>query len=117
MTSLDLRFLSGPAMLVLGVCFLILAARLWWVHPVNRVFRIGRYVTEEGIRAVVRLRVTFIAFGSFLTFYGLASVVFWFTERGVFDPLVQFLGSLGAGLGVWAAGMALLDLWRLWKLR
>lgn len=111
----DARILAGPALLALGAGFLFLSLRLWMVRPLNRVFRLGPYVTEAGMRAVLRLRFTSFAFGSFLAVQGLANVIFWFGERHVYNPLVQLLGSLGAGLGVWAASLMGLGLWRLYR--
>lgn len=98
----DLRFLTGPAMMVMGGFFLFVALRLWRVHPVNRVFRLGPYVTQEGMVALLNLRLTLFSYGAFLAVYGTASVVYWYLRRDVSDPLVQFLGSLGTGLAIWA---------------
>ena len=113
----DPRFLAGPALIAMGGCHLFVAARLWFVHPLNRVFRLGPFVTEAGIRAVINMRMTLLSYGSSLTTYGLASCVFWFSDRGVFDPLVQFLGSLATGLLIWAAIMSLRFIARLWLVR
>jgi hypothetical protein len=112
----DPRFLAGPAMLVLGAGFCFLAMRLWLVRPLNRVFRLGPYVTEQGMRAVLNLRFTSFAFGAFLVVQGLSSVVFWWGEQEVYDPLVKLLGSLGAGMGLWAAGLMTRGLYRLYRL-
>lgn len=99
----DLRFLTGPAMLLMGGFLIFVAVRLWRVHPVNRVFRLGPYVTEAGMVALLGLRFTILSYGLFLSAHGLASCVYWYVRRAVHDPLVQFLGSLSAGLGIWAA--------------
>lgn len=105
-------------MLMIGVAFIAISLRLWLVHPVNRVFRIGPFVTERGMRAVLNLRLLFFGLGAFLSTQGAAGVVFWFfRDRRVDDPLVQFLGALGAGLGLWAGAMIASALIRVWQAR
>lgn len=101
----DLRFLTGPAMLLMGGFLIFVAFRLWRVHPVNRVFRLGPYVTEAGMVALLNLRFAIMSYGLFLFAQGMASAVFWYVRRAVDDPLVQFMGSLSAGLGIWAAAI------------
>lgn len=110
--TLDPRMLSGPALITLGGMFLFLGWRLWRVHPLNRVLSLGPFVTERGMRAVIGMRLSFVAFGLFLSVQGMVSVIFWFARRDVNDPTVAFLGALAAGLGLWAAGMALWGLSR-----
>lgn len=105
-------------MAVIGLSFLFLVYRLWWVHPINRVLKLGPFVTERGIRAVLGLRMTLLSFGVFLLAQGSASIVYWyFRARQADDPLVQFLGSLAAGLGVWAAVQAITQVVRVCRIR
>ena len=112
----DPRILTGPLMIALGSGFLFLSARLWWVRPLNRVFRLGPYVTEQGMRAVLNLRFTSFAFGAFLAVQGLTMTVFWWLrDREINDPLVQALGSLSTGLGVWAVLLMARGIWRVWR--
>ncbi len=111
----DPRFLTGPAMMLMGAVLLVFAVRMWRVHPVNRVLRLGPYVTEAGMIALLNMRMTLLSYATFLLVYGLASVVFWYARREVNDPLVQFLGSLGTGLGLWAAGNSLVAFWRVYR--
>lgn len=102
-------------MIVLGGLMLFLAIRMWLVHPLNRVFRLGPFVTPRGIEAVLRLRLTLLLLGAFLFVQGLTSAVFWWARRDVSDPVVQYLGSLGAGLGIWAAVLLTTAVLRLWR--
>ncbi|WP_203309753.1 hypothetical protein [Sphingomonas beigongshangi] len=111
----DARLLVGPAMLALGLGFLVLSIRLWAVRPLNRVFRLGPFVTERGMKAVLNLRFTSFAFGAFFVVQGLTAITFWFGSQDIQNPLVQALGSLGAGLGVWAVVLMYRGLWRVWK--
>lgn len=111
----DPRMLAGPSLVVLGALHLFIAYRLWRVHPLNRVFRLGPYVTERGIKAVIETRLLLAILGLFFVVFGLAGIVFWFARRDVNDPVVSFLGSLGAGLGLWAAALATYSVLRLWR--
>lgn len=113
--TFDPRMITGPALVVMGALFLLMAWRLWRVHPLNRVFRLGPYVTEQGMKEVIRLRLTFASFGLFFLVQGATGIVFWYHSRDVNDPLVAFLGSLAAGLGVWAAYMAAVRLLWIWR--
>ncbi len=99
----DLRILTGPCLLIVGGFFLAMAWRLWRVHPINRAIRLGPYVTVEGMRAVLGLRMLLFSYGAFFTAMALANIAFWYVRTAVNDPLIQFLGSLAAGLGIWAA--------------
>lgn len=118
MTGFEARVLTGPAMLVIGSLFLWVAYRLWAVSPINRVFRLGPYVTEEGIKAVVRLRLYFLALGLFLTMQGMSNITFWFIAgRNIQSFAVQFQGSLAAGFAVFAAVKTVVVMLRLWRAR
>ena len=115
---MDLRIVTGPAMLVIGGLILLLAYRLWWLHPINRVFRIGPFVTERGLRALLDMRQVFLAIGAFLTAQGAASVVFWaFAGGDVQHGATRFLGSLSAGCGVWAAIAVGVTAYRIWRIK
>lgn len=111
----DPRMIAGPALIVLGLLMLFVTQKLWLSHPLDRARRLGPFVTEAGLRAVVELRLTLVAFGLFLSMQGVASVVYWYFRREVDDPLVTFLGSCAAGLGVWAASLAVARGFRLWR--
>ncbi|MBI0474209.1 hypothetical protein D9601_02365 [Sphingomonas sp. MA1305] len=111
----DARLLVGPAMLALGLGFVFLSVRLWAVRPLNRVFRLGPFVTEKGMVAILNLRFTSFAFGAFFVVQGLTAIIFWYGTQDIRNPLVQALGSLGAGLGLWAVFLMYRGLWRVWR--
>lgn len=112
---MDPRYLTGPAMIIVGLFFLFQACRLWFVHPINRVMRLGRYVTEEGLVAILNLR-------SLLLFYGLAGLegglyrcYYWFGNKEVDDPNVRFLGSAETMLMIICAYLSLTKGYHLWR--
>lgn len=114
--SFDPRLLTGPSLIVIGAVFLFLGLRLWIVHPVNRVLRLGPFVTEEGLGVVIRLRVLLTNLGLFFLTNGAASVRFWFVaDRKLDDPIVAVLGGMAGVFAVSAAIVTLHALWRWWR--
>lgn len=111
----DARLLVGPAMLVIGAALIAISMRLWLVRPVNRVWKLGPFVTEAGLKAVLNLRFTFFAMGAFLSVQGLTAITFWFGYQDIRNPLVALLGTLAAGLSFWAVYLTIAGLWRLWR--
>ncbi|HEX8412458.1 MAG TPA: hypothetical protein VF637_01030 [Sphingomicrobium sp.] len=110
----DPRFLAGPAQLVVGLLLLGISYRLSWVHPVNRVFRLGPYVTPEGLEVLLRLRLTMFSFGCMLVSGAASRITYWFAARDVYNKWVVLFGSLEAGLAMWAASLAVVAGYRLW---
>lgn len=58
---------SAFAFYVIGGSLLWLATVMWREHPINRVFRLGPYVTEKGLRALLGLWPFLFLFGAFVT--------------------------------------------------
>ena len=114
---LDPRYLTGPALIVVGTLLLYIANRLWMVHPINRVFRLGPFVTAEGMESLLRMRVTFLAFGLLLTESGVYRCAYWYFDQRVDAPWIMFLGALETGLSLWAACLALIGGFRIWRAR
>ena len=111
------RVLTGPAFFVLGLVFSWIVLRIWLVHPINRVFRLGPYVTERGIAAVLTMRPIFLAYALLGLTNGTTRMVYWFAVRSPNAPIIKFLGSLEAGLSVWAAFLTVKATIRLWRAR
>ncbi len=108
------RLFTGPAFIVIGAFLLTIALRLWVVHPVNRVFRLGPYVTERGMVALLNGRTTFLCFGLLGIVSGLTRTIYWFVTPEVNAPGVRYLGSLETGLALWAAYLSVRTAVRLW---
>ena len=60
------HFATACAYLFIGGALLHLAARMWFSHPINRVFIFGPYLTEEGLRAVLKSWPLVFLFGAFI---------------------------------------------------
>lgn len=115
---IDPRILTGPALIVIGGFLVTIALRLYIVHPVNRVFRLGPFVTERGLVAVLRMRVIFLCYGMFFLTQGMTSTTYWFVvSQDVDNPFVVAFGSFGAAFAIGAAYFTLVAAWRLWRLK
>lgn len=114
---MELRFFTGPAFLIVGALMLTIALRLWLVHPINRVFRIGPFVTERGMKAILRMRMVFASFGALTFESGVYRCSYWFFSQNVHASVVVFLGSLESGLAGWAAIIAIIAAVRVWRVK
>lgn len=114
---LEPRFLIGPAECVIGVLMVVIAYRLWAVHPLDKVLRLGPYMTPEGLKILLAIRIEFFAFGSVLVVGGFTRFLYWFGHRNVNDPFVLLFGSMEALLSLWAAALAINMAVRLWGKR
>lgn len=57
---------TAIAYYIIAGVLLWMAAQLWKEHPVNRVFRLGPYLTEEGLRALLNGWYFVFLFGAFI---------------------------------------------------
>ena len=57
---------TAIAYLAIGGVLLRLAGVMWFSHPVNRVFLFGPYLTEEGLKLVLRSWPLVFLFGAFI---------------------------------------------------
>lgn len=110
------RIIIGPCLIVIGAFMLGVAYRLWAVHPLNRVFRLGPFVTERGLQAILGMRPLFLSLGLFLTTWGASALVFWTIAGGdVYFPAVRFLGAFASVFGVWSSVLIVVSAVRLWR--
>ena len=113
---MDPRILTGPALLAAGGLLLFISGRLWLVHPVNRVFRVGPFVTPKGLEALLGLRMILCAFGLLIAESGVYRIAYWLFERDVNARAVVLLGSLETGLALWVAYLSIVAGVRIWRL-
>lgn len=116
---MDPRFISAIALLLIGLSLIGFVVRVWLTHPVNRVFIVGPFVTEDGLRLLLRNLPTGFALGLFALAAGLAKIAYaarWSgNETG--ENLADFFGIVEAVFAVWAAGCVLVTLVRLCRKR
>lgn len=104
---LGARFLTDACLLLLGVWMIWVALRLWATHPVNRVFGLGPYVTEEGLRLLLQHWLMVFALGLTLLAQALSRFCFKLHQLGHIDILlVEAIGLVEAGFTLWSTILA-----------
>jgi len=111
------RYLTGPALMVVGFLLLYVSWQIWRVHPVNRVFILGPLVTEAGMIALLHQRLLFLAFGLLMTESGIYRCVYWYVDPRVNAPSVMFLGAMETVFSLWSAYLAVNAGFKLWRAR
>lgn len=110
----DPRIVSAVAFYVIGLAAIALTLRIWWTHPINRVFSIGPFVTEAGLRAILDNTPALFALGLFALSAGVARHMYWLDARGHPTPLpANFFGLIEAIFAIWAAASVIIAAVRL----
>lgn len=102
---IDPRIVSGTCLLLIGLVLSAFVIRVWMTHPVNRVFLVGRFVTEDGLKLLLRNLPTAFACGLFAISMGAAKLAYvdqGFEGNPANHPAV-FFGTVEASFAVWAA--------------
>jgi hypothetical protein len=112
MTTLgfDPRYITAGGLTFVGVALCVLALRVWWTHPVNRVFFLGDYVTEEGIRTLLGAVPLIFVIGLAVISSALARLAY-----SLRLPFREAAGLIEAIFSVWAAGSVIVVTVRLWR--
>lgn len=115
MMPFDPRWITGVATLIIGGFIAAIPLRLWLVHPINRVFNLGPFVTEEGFRALLRHRIMLFAIGIYIIINGISRLVYAARWVGLVpDRDADFIGGVESIFSIWAAGLALIGIKRIW---
>ncbi len=112
---IDPRIISAVALVIIGLALDGCVLRVWCTHPVNRVFLVGRFVTEDGLRFMLKHLSTIFALGLFAITAALAKFAYALRWRGnhAAESYADFLGTVEAIFAVWAAGCVLIATVRL----
>lgn len=96
---------------IIGAALLGMAATVWWTHPVNRVFLIGRYLTPEGMKAVLMSQPLVALFGAFIFSCALDHHVEYFMQHGhpELAPALHFFSTVEAVIS-WATALIIVYL-------
>ncbi len=90
----DAHIWTALAYYIIGVAMLALAFKVWWTHPINRVFIFGPYLTTQGIKVVMMSWPLVALFGAFIFSCAVDHHVDWLVSRGAHD-LVKWLHFFG----------------------
>ena len=114
----DPRIISAIALLVIGLTINAFVVRVWRTHPVNRVFLVGEFVTEEGLRLMLKNLPTVFALGLFAIAAAFAKFAYAARWRGKVDNhFADFFGVIEAVFAVWAACCVMIAMVRLCRKR
>lgn len=113
---MDPRYITAVALLIVGIAALSVAARILSTHPINRVFTLGPFVTEEGLRALLKYTPTIVALGMFALACGASNIAYALRWEGrVSTETAYFFGYLEAGTAIWAGVAVIVTAVRLWR--
>lgn len=114
LADLDLRWLTASCFVAIGAIFIWFALRVWRTHPINRVFSLGPFVTEEGLRLLLSSVGTLFSIGLWLLSAGVARFSYWLRwNHHLASEIANFLGIIEAVFSLWAAGCVIIAAWRL----
>lgn len=111
--TVDPRLISAIALFLIGFALVGFVVRVWMTHPVNRVFLVGKFVTEDGLRVMLNNLPTVFVLGLAALTMGAAKVGYAMRWAGGPEYPADFLGTLEAIFLIWAAGCVFLAVVRL----
>ena len=112
------HLVTSLAYYVIGGVLIWLAMRLWFAHPVNRVFMLGEYLTEKGLRLVLRLWPFVFLFGAFIFSCGIDHTLDHFhRESRISHMAFDAVAITEAVISLWTAGSVVwvTATWRRWR--
>ena len=113
----DPRIITCVAYLIVGFAAIGVCLRIWHTPAINRVFSLGPFVTEEGLRFILAHVKMLFALGAFAVASGLSRFAYW--KAGVAHVESGWPHSFGIIemiFAVWAASYVLYASWAAsWK--
>lgn len=114
----DARLLTALSLLVIGCIIVTAALAMWRMHPINRVFALGPYVTEEGMRALLSNWTVVFALGVTALAEAGARVAYWAMRSSyVGSDFANIFGMAEAIFTTWAAAYTVKATVALWRHR
>lgn len=109
MTSSIAHLATAFAYLMIGVILLWISLKVWWTHPLNRAFRLGPYITEDGLRLVLSLWPFVFLFGAFILSCAIDHAAHFALEMGWLNHLWRdFFAVIESVISLWTAGCVVL---------
>lgn len=119
LSDVDARIVTAVCLWVIGFIVTGFTVKVWWTHPVNRAFLFGPYLTEAGLRAVLRGWPLLFLLGAVALAGGFSRFIYWMSDRGGMpEEAAAMAGMIEAALSLWAAGSLVIFVvrtWRAWK--
>jgi hypothetical protein len=114
-SDIDARIVTAICLCLIGLIVTCFTVKVWWTHPVNRAFLFGPYLTQEGLRVILRGWPLLFLLGALALAGGFSRFVYWLRWQGAsVDDLAGMAGLIEAGLSLWAAGAMVIFTVRTW---
>lgn len=114
-SDIDARIVTAACLCLIGLIVTGFTVKVWWTHPLNRAFLFGPYLTQAGMRAVLRGWPMLFLLGALAIAGGVSRFIHWLRWRGaVTDELAAMAGLIEAALSLWAAGSLVVFVVRTW---
>ena len=98
------HFWTAIAYYIIGIPLIVLALKVWWMHPINRAIYFGDYVTERGLARLLRNWPFTFLFGAFILSCGIEHHLDYLASRGRVNPeFVRFVANIEAIISLWTA--------------
>lgn len=119
LADVDARIVTAICLCLIGLIVTGFTAKVWWTHPVNRAFLFGPYLTEKGLRALLRGWPMLFLLGALAIAGGVSRFIHWLRWRHMAsDELASAVGLVEAAISLWAAGglvVFAVKAWHGWK--
>ena len=104
-SDFDARIVTAACLVVIGFIVIGFTLKIWWTHAVNRAFLFGPYLTQSGLKLILRSCPMLFLLGALALAGGVSRFVYWLRWRGAAtDELAAMIGLAEAALSLWAAG-------------
>lgn len=118
-SDVDARIVTAVSLWLIGLIVTGFTLRVWWTPPINRAFLFGPYLTQDGLRVVLRGWPVLFLLGALALTGGTSRFLYWLRWRGAeVDQAAAFAGAVEAALAAWAAGglvIFAIRTWRQWR--
>lgn len=107
------HLITALAYYVIGAVLLVTAFRVWWTHPINRVFSMGKYLTPDGVRAVLQNWWLVMLFAAFILACAFEHNAEWLMMHGYWPDIIrsELIDMLGETESIISVATAACVLW------
>lgn len=120
-SDLDARVVTGACQCLIGFIVIGFTIKVWWTHPANRAFLFGPYLTQDGLRLILRGWPLLFLLGALALAGGVTRFVYWLQGLGAdLNDIAGMAGLVEASLSLWAAGALVtftVRTWLAWRRR
>lgn len=116
LASLDLRWFTSACLIGLGLALTYVARHVWWTSPAERASLLGPYLTDAGLRFVLRAWPLVFILGLWFVTAGVSKLAFYARWRGALaTEIANGIGLLEAIFSLWVVGSVVWVTVRTWR--